>query len=108
MAHDTGAKLESAGKQISSCGGSLVKLGCSGFLALFAILIAVAVLSSGHSGSTPATTATTQEHATGTAPTAAEAPTLDRNAAEDDAAHECGHGTSGNPHTSCAFAEKVR
>jgi hypothetical protein len=55
MPNDTGPKLESAGKRISSCGGSLVKLGCSGFLALFAILVAVAVLSKGHARTPPPT-----------------------------------------------------
>lgn len=39
---------------------------------------------------------------------AAEAPVLDRSAAGGDTAHECGRGTSGNAHTSCEFAEKVR
>ena len=64
---DTGAKLQSTGQQVSSCGGSLVRLGCSGFLLLFVVAVAVSVLSGGNSGGTPASTGTTEEeHTTST------------------------------------------
>jgi hypothetical protein len=104
---DAGAKMESAGQQMSSCGFSLVKLGCSGFLLILVVLIVIAALtSSGHSDPPAPVSTTPKEQAT--TPAAAEAPALNRNAATGDFAHECGNGTSGNAHTSCAFAEKVR
>jgi hypothetical protein len=48
---ETGAKLQAAGKEMSSYGGSLIRLGCSGFVLLIVILIVVALLS-GSSSST--------------------------------------------------------
>ncbi|HTU78341.1 MAG TPA: hypothetical protein VMF09_06225 [Solirubrobacteraceae bacterium] len=109
----TGAKLQSAGKGMSSCGGSLIKLGCSGFLLLLVVLIVATLLLSGHSDSPTAGGTSTEEQATGAATTPTtpgdrEAPTLDEGPAEDSAATQCGHGTTGNSHTSCAFAENVR
>jgi hypothetical protein len=52
----TGAKLQAAGERMASCGGSIITLGCSGFLLLVVVLIVIAVLSGGgSSGSTPTT-----------------------------------------------------
>jgi hypothetical protein len=38
-------KMQAAGKQMESCGASIMMLGCSGFLLLAVILIVIAVLS---------------------------------------------------------------
>jgi hypothetical protein len=46
----TGAKMQAAGNQMASCGGTLAKLGCSGFLLLAVIGIVIGALNS-HSGS---------------------------------------------------------
>jgi hypothetical protein len=61
-------RMVEAGKQVSSCGGSIVRLGCSGFLLLFVVAVVVAVLSGGSSGSTPAPTGTTGSERTATPP----------------------------------------
>lgn len=67
-----GDKLQAAGKQMSSCGGTLTAIGCSGFLLLVVVLIVVSLLSGGHSDP-PAATASTEERATAVASTSAPA-----------------------------------
>jgi hypothetical protein len=66
-----GEKLQATGERMASCGGSIVTLGCSGFLLLVVVLIVIAVLSGGGSSTSTPTTApaakTNCEH-----PTAAE------------------------------------
>lgn len=59
---DIGNSMQSTGERMASCGGSLVKLGCSGFILLVVVLIVAALLSSSHGG--PATSVTTpaEEH----------------------------------------------
>jgi hypothetical protein len=48
----TAEKLQVTGEQMASCGGSIVRLGCAGFLLLVVIAIVVAALTSaGGSGS---------------------------------------------------------
>jgi hypothetical protein len=68
---DTGEKMESVGRQMSSCGGSIMAIGCSGFILVVIVLISVALLSSGgsssHSSSRPAQTETEAGSASETA-----------------------------------------
>jgi hypothetical protein len=47
----TGDGLQAAGKQMMSCGGSLVAVGCSGFLLIVIVLVVLALLSSSSSSS---------------------------------------------------------
>ena len=44
--------MEAAGKQMSSCGGSIVAIGCSGFVLLVIVLVAIAILDPGGSTTT--------------------------------------------------------
>lgn len=70
---ETGAKLQSAGQQMSSCGGSIIKMGCAGFVVVVIVLIAIALLTSSSHSSTPSSVVppTTSEEST----TTTEAPT---------------------------------
>jgi hypothetical protein len=54
---DTGAKMQATGEKMASCGGSIIALGCSGFVLVVIVLIVIALLSGGggSSGSTPTT-----------------------------------------------------
>ena len=79
MSDDLGSKLQSAGEQMSSLGGSIAKMGCSGLVLLVIALVAVAVLSSHGSSSQPTVTGAQAKPAS----TSATIPTLEEVAHEE-------------------------
>jgi hypothetical protein len=103
--------MQSAGKQIESFGWTLTKIGCSGFVLVVGVIVAIAALSSGGSSSSPTSTMPAAESTPkpiGTPTThEGEAPTLNRRSTVSEAGCNEPELAVG-PNTSCAFAEHVR
>jgi Domain of unknown function (DUF4352) len=55
---ETGKQMQDIGDQMSSCGGSIIKIGCAGFIVVVIVLIAIALLTSSSHSSTPSSSVT--------------------------------------------------